>query len=138
MYRRAVEIFPGDPAPQDMRVDESVAGPDMTELQQTSNLAARIGLSDALLERRKRDEGLRVLEETIAFCPGWARQRQHEVASGATDFNAGFWAEADIDEICARLRPAASNAPSRPAGLGGSVPAAGFGGRAQGFGKRTA
>ena len=135
MYSRALEIFPGDPAPQDMRVHESAAGLDMTELQQTSNLAARIGLSDALLERHKRDEGLRILEETIAFCPGWARQRQHEVASGATDFNAGFWAEANIDELCARLHPAASNA---PAGLGGSAPAAGFGGRAQGFGRRTA
>ena len=129
MFRWAVRIFPGEPAPQDMCVEETNTGQDMTDLQQISNLAARIGLANSLLDRHKRDEGLRVLEETIAFCPGWARQHQHEVASGDVDFNAGFWAAADINEICARLRPDSANAPARFAGPGGS---------AQGFGRRTA
>jgi hypothetical protein len=114
MCRRALEIFPGDPAS-----------------------AARIGLADALLDRDERDEGLQVLEEAIAFCPGWARQYQPEAAGGGNDFHTRFWADADIDAICARLRPAAGNPPARPAGLGGGAPAPGFGCRPQGFGSRT-
>ena len=132
MCRRALEIFPGDPAPRSMRVDESGAGWDMTELQQTSNLAARIGLADALLARDKRDEGLQVLEEAIAFCPGWAHQYQPRAADGGNDFHTRFWADANIDAIGARRRPAANNRSARPTGLG----AGGFGGRSPGFGSR--
>ena len=138
MFRRSLEIFPGDPAPTDMRVDESGGGWDMTELQQVSNLAARIGLADALLERDRREECLQELEQAIAFCPGWARQYQPAAADGGNDFHSRFWADADIDAICARLRPAAGNPPARPAGPGGGN-AAGFGCRpqGQGFGKRA-
>lgn len=134
MCRRALEIFPGEPASMDMRVDESGGGWDMTELQQTSNLAARIGLADALLDRDKREECLQVLELAIAFCPGWARQYQPEAGGGGNDFHTRFWADADIDAICARLRPAEGNPPARPNPGGGS--AAGFGCRPQGFGCR--
>ncbi len=63
MCRRALEIFPGEPASADLRVDDSGGGWDMTELQQTSNLAARIGLAEALLDRDKREECLQVLEQ---------------------------------------------------------------------------
>ena len=136
MCRRALEIFPGEPAPQDMRVDESGDGWDMTELQQISNLGARIGLADALLDRDKREEGLRVLEEAIAFCPGWARQYQPEAADGGNDFHARFWADANITAICDRLRPALGNPPARPQGPGGAA-SAGFGCRPQGFGCRA-
>ena len=134
MYRRALEIFPGDPAPMDMRIDESAAGRDMTELQQTSNLAARIGLSYALLERGKREEGVQVLEQAIAFCPGWARQYQPEVVDSGNDIYARFWGDADIGEICGRLRPATGNAPARPSAGLGCGPAAPC--RPQGFGRR--
>jgi hypothetical protein len=138
-FRRALEIFPGEPASADLRVDESGGGWDMTELQQTSNLASRIGLADTLLDLDERDEGLQVLEEAIAFCPGWARQYQPEAAGDGNDFHTRFWADADIDAICTRLRPAAGNPPARPAGLGGGPPSAraGFGCRPQGFGKRA-
>jgi hypothetical protein len=136
MCRRALEIFPGEPAPQDMRVDDSNEGWDMTDLQQTSNLGARIGLADALLDRDKREEGLRVLEEAIAFCPGWARQYQPEAADGGNDFHARFWADADIAAICDRVRPMVGNPQARPQGLGGGA-SAGFGCRPQGFGCRA-
>lgn len=134
--RRALEIFPGEPASADLRVDDSGGGWDTTELQQTSNLAARIGLADALLDRDKRDEGLHVLEEAIAFCPGWARQYQPEAADGGNDFHTRFWADADIDAICANRRVVTDNPPARPAGLG--APTVGFGSRPQGFGSRVA
>lgn len=137
IFRRALEIFPGEPAPQDMRIEESGGVQDMTELQQMSNLGARIGLADALLERDKREECLQVLEQAIAFCPGWARQYQPLAARGGNDFHARFWADADIDAICALHRPVAGNKPARPAGLGGAAPATGFGSRPQGFGSRT-
>jgi len=137
MCRRALEIFPGEPASADLRVDDSGGGWDMTELQQTSNLAARIGLAEALLDRDKREECLQVLEQAIAFCPGWARQYRPEAADGGNDFHTRFWADADIDAICARLRPAMGNPPARPAGLGSGAPAAGFGCRPQGFGSRV-
>lgn len=136
MCRRALEIFPGEPAPEDMRVDEPGGGWDMTELQQIANLGARIGLAGALLDLDKREEGLQMLEEAIAYCPGWARQYRPEAADGGNDFHARFWADVDIGEICDRLRPAAGNPPARPAGLGGSAPA-GFGCRPKGFGSRA-
>lgn len=131
-FRRALEIFPGEPASADLRVDDSDGGWDMTELQQTSNLAARIGLADALLDLDQRDEGLQMFEEAIAFCPGWARQYQPQAAGGGNDFHTRFWADADIDAISTRLRPAAGNPPARPAGKG--APATGFGCRPQGVG----
>lgn len=139
MCRRALEIFPGEPAPQDMRVDETGGGWDMTDLQQISNLGARIGLADALLALDEREEALQVLEEAIAYCPGWAHQYQPEAARGGNDFHARFWADADIGAICGRLRPAGGNPPARPAGLGGgaAAPAAGIGCRPQGFGNRS-
>jgi len=133
LYRRALEIFPGAPAPTDMRVDESPAGWDMTELQQISNLAARIGLADTLLERGKRDESRQVLEQAIAFCPGWAHQYD---PAGGSGFHPRFWVEADIGEICARLRTPVGNAPARPAGLGGNCAPAAAVCRPQGFGRR--
>lgn len=140
IYRRALQIFHGNPAPVDMRVDDSG---DMTELQQVSNLGARIGLADALLERDEREEGLGILEEAIALCPGWARQYQQEAADGGNDYHARFWADADIDAICKRLRAPAENPVARPAGIGGSAPCrpnqGGFGCRpqGQGFGNRA-
>jgi len=137
LCRRALEIFPGEPAPPDMRADDSGAEWNLTELQQVSNLAARVGLADALLERDKREECLQVLEQAIAFCPGWARQYKPEAAQGGNDFHTRFWADADIDTICATHRPAAGNPPARPAGLGSGAPATGFGCRPQGFGSRT-
>jgi hypothetical protein len=134
MCRRSLEIFPGEPAPHDLRVDESGGGRDMTELQQVANLGARMGLAGALLERDERDEGLQVLEEAIAFCPGWAREHKRHAADGGNDFHTRFWADADIDEICSRLRPAAGNASARASGLGGG---GGFGNRPAGFGSRV-
>lgn len=131
LYRRALEIFPGAPAPMDMRVEESGAGWDMTELQQISNLAARIGLVDTLLERGKRDESRQVLEQAIAFCPGWAHQYG---PSGGSDFHPRIWVDTDIGEICARLRPSTGNAPARPSAGLGCGPAAPC--RPQGFGRR--
>lgn len=138
LCRRALEIFPGDPAPYDMTIDASGPVPDMTDLQQISNLVARIGLAGTLLDRDKREEGLRILEEAIAYCPGWARQYKPEAADGGNDFHARFWADADIDDICARLRPAAGKGQTATKGHGaGAAPGAGAGSRPQGFGKRA-
>jgi hypothetical protein len=135
LFRRALEIFPGEPAPQDMRVDESGGDPDMTELQQISNLGARMGLAGTLLERDARDEGLQVLEEAIAFCPGWAREYKRHASDGGNDFHSRFWADADIDEISRRLRHAAGSAPAQDPGEGRA--GGGFGSRPAGFGSRA-
>lgn len=134
---RALEIFPGEPAPFNIQIEGGAAGPDMTELQQRANLAARIGLAGALLDLDRREQGLRVLEEAIAFCPGWARQYKPEAASGGNHFHARFWADADIEEICARIRPANETGSIRPTGLGREGAATGAATRPQGFGKRT-
>jgi hypothetical protein len=137
LCRRALEIFQGEPAPYDMQIDDSGPDPDMTDLQQTANLAARIGLADALLDRDKREEALHVLEEAIAYCPGWAKQYQPEAAAGGNDFHARFWADADIDDICARLRPETVSNAAKPVGIGGEGRPAAPAGRPQGFGKRA-
>lgn len=110
-YREALKIFPGDYAGMTEGLDSEAGKVDSAVLQQKSNLSSWDGLAHALFCMGQDREGAECFEQAIARCPGWARffkqfVLEEEAGSPLTgDAYVRFWSDADIDEICARLRP---------------------------------
>lgn len=124
LYRRAIDIFPGDFAGDEGTVFDPSA-PDLTALQNRSNLAAYLGMAEILRTQRRMGEAAGFLEPAIARCPTWAMAyREHLLQSySADDPYLRYWKDVNIGEITVRRQseeksaqgPAASRtAPSRP------------------------
>lgn len=133
LYRKAIEIFPGDFADDREGADFDPAAPVLTSLQYRSNLAAYLGLAEFLRAQRRVGEAAGCLEAAIARCPGWARvYREYLLLTyRADDPYLRYWKDADVGRIVLRRRAEAEAA--APAAVApGPVRRAGFGRRPRG------
>lgn len=110
LYRTALKIFPGDFAEPTEGADHEPGRSSMTGLQNKSNLAAYLGLAQALRDQGRFNEACAYLAEAIARCPGWARAYRAHVVDTYDNNDAWFrfWRDADIAGIVARQRHAAA------------------------------
>jgi hypothetical protein len=128
LFRRAIELFPGDTVLTTAVADYDPADGDITALQAKSNLGAWLGLALALRAQNRTPEACAAAADAIARCTDWARlYRDHFVRTDTrNDAYTHFWRNLDVLEVAMR-RPVAASA--RP-GSGRSVhKRGGFGGR---------
>ena len=113
MCRRALAIFPGYFLEMTAGAGIRPGNADLTDLQHRANLSVYLSLADSLFEQGRTGEACGYLEEAIARCPGWAQTWRNYLIKKykRTDAFMTFWREADIPEICGRLRPANSTGP---------------------------
>lgn len=117
MCRRALAIFPGFFLEMNAGAEIRPRDPDLTDLQLRANLSVYVSLAQALFDQGRAEEGFGYLEQAIARCPGWAGIYREYMSKTVRrkDPYADFWRQADIAEICARLRPANTTGPlARP------------------------
>ena len=115
LFGRALEIFPGEFADDGAGKDIDPENPDITELQNKSNLGAYIGMSRALCDWRRNGEAYEYLLDAIARCPGWAHvYRDHLMQSfNVEDPYMRYWRNADIARTRMNRLPASE--PTAPA-----------------------
>lgn len=103
LYRRALEIFPGDFG-GDEGTEFDPNAPDLTMQQNRSNLAAYMGLAEILRAQRRMGEAAGFLEAAIARCPRWAMvHRVHLLQDYRPDDPyLRYWKDANIGEIVLR------------------------------------
>lgn len=113
MCRRSLAIFPGYFLEMSAGADIVPGKADLTDTQFRANLSAYIILAHALFDQGRANEGTGYLEQAIARCPGWACAQRHHIlkAYRAKDRYVDFWRSVDIEETCARLRPANTMGP---------------------------
>lgn len=133
LYRRALEIFPGDFG-GDEGTEFDPNAPDLTMQQNRSNLAAYMGLAEILRAQRRMGEAAGYLEAAIARCPRWAMAHRMQLLQDyrPDDPYLRYWQDANIGEIAVRRQteemrtrtppptPAAGHRPSfgrRPRGV---------------------
>lgn len=128
LFRRSIELFPGEMAQAADAAEYDPADGDITALQVKSNLGARLGLALALRAQDRVADARKTAIETIARCYDWARlYRDYFVRTDAKDdAYRRFWRDADLLGIATSWHPPAAAAPAANAGPGGN---AGFGGR---------
>lgn len=123
LYRRATELFPGEPADLAAMADFDPPDGDITGLQACSNLGAWIGLASALRRQNRGPDACAAAAEAIARCPDWARlYRSHFLATDTgRDAYHQYWEDIDIGDTLARRTMApGTTAPNRlPRGAGG-------------------
>jgi len=97
-YSRAIELFPGEPAPRDTSTSfEPGTNP--------GNFLSWYGRAEALCDLDEVDEGLRCLRQAIIRCPAWARKFSQHIRDNAPKRGgedeplSKFWIENDIDEL---------------------------------------
>jgi len=119
MCRRSLALFPGFFLEMNAGAGLRPDDPDLTDLQFRANLSACITLAGALFDQGRAREGFAYLEQAVARCPAWGRIHRDHILRHyrGEDRYYYFWREADLDEICRRLRPANS--------MGGAVVTAG-------------
>jgi hypothetical protein len=128
LFRRAIELFPGEAAQTGDAADYDPADGDITELQAKSNLGGWLGLALALRAQNRAPEACAAAADAIARCTDWARlYRDHFVRTDVRkDAYMHFWRDLDVLEV-AMQRPVATARPSRTKLPGRK--SGGFGGR---------
>jgi len=129
LFRRSIELFPGEIAQAVDATDYDPADGDITGLQLRSNLGGWLGLALALRAQGRMADARSAAKETIARCYDWAvRYRDHFVQTDRLDdAYYRFWRDADLLGIATGLQPviAAASAPE----VAPVRAAGGFGGR---------
>lgn len=130
LFRRAIELFPGEAALAADTADYDPASGDITALQAKSNLGAWLGLALALRAQNRTPEACAAAADAIARCTDWARlYRDHFVQTdGRNDAYLHFWRDLDVIEVAAR-RPLVTGETSSTDPTGRK--SGGFGGRAR-------
>jgi len=129
LYRRAIEVFPGDFG-GDEGVEFDPAAPDLTVQQNRSNLVAYMGLAEILRAQRRMGEAAGFLEAAIARCPVWAMAHRAFLLQDyrPDDPYLRYWNDANIGEIALRRQ-----AEEKRAAAASPAPGAA---RRPGFGRR--
>jgi len=131
LYRKALDIFPGDFAEMNEGADIDSVSPDLTALQHKCNVGAYFGLAEALRTLGKGSEAVTISGEAIARAPGWAEVCRNRIlqSGGPEDRYFRYWQGVDIIDVAMRQRSAApSSGPARPS--------AAVAGASNGFGSR--
>jgi len=116
LLRTALKLFPGDFTGMTEGADFEPGRSSLTGLQNKTNLAAYLGLAQALRDQGRFNEACGYLAEAIARCPGWARAYRRCVLDSYGNNDAWFryWRDVDIAGTAIRRRAAASaDAPTR-------------------------
>ena len=113
MCRRALAIFPGYFLEMTAGAGLDNRDADFTDLQHRANLSVYLSLAEALFAQGRAAEAIGYLEEAIARCPGWGQTHRAWLIAKyrRKDAFMNFWRDADIAEICARIRPANTTGP---------------------------
>jgi len=104
LLRRTVDIFPG-----------SFATGEVADFDPHLNYGNFIGwesLSDALVDQRRVEEGLRCLDQAVARCPQWARSFAEAVGTDIRERNIPpdsdprfrYWIDLDVADAIARAK----------------------------------
>jgi hypothetical protein len=129
LFRRAIDLSPGEVSTSADGADYDPAAGDITGLQLKSNLGGYLGLALALRAQNRAPDACAAATEAIARCPGWAQlYRDYFIQTDdRKDTYQEFWRSLDILSIASRHQPE----------LKAPGPAAGGGGNGGGFGART-
>lgn len=108
LLRGALKIFPGDFAGMAEGNGFQPGRSCMTGLQNKTNLAAYLGLAQALRDQGRFNEACGYLAEAVARCPGWARAYRPYVLDSYGNNDAWFryWRDVDIEATAIRRRRA--------------------------------
>lgn len=120
LYRRSIEVFAGDFGDEDVGAQFDPEAPDITALQNRSNLAAYVGLARILADAKRLGEASGFLEAAIARCPGWALGYRDHLMQSYRDEDPylRYWKDANIAEITMRRRAEARTQPGHASGPG--------------------
>lgn len=131
IFRRSLELFPGEIASPQDAIEYDAQDGDITALQAKSNLGARLGLGLALRAQGRVADARKVAIETIAHCYEWARlYRDHLVQTDDKhDAYYRFWRDADLLGIATSWQPVITAKPDPPANSTGVRRSGGFGDR---------
>lgn len=129
LFRKAIDLFPGEVSDAAGSADYDPAAGDITGLQVKSNLGGYLGLALALRAQNRTPDACAAATEAIARCPDWALlYRDHFVQTDdRKDTYQEFWRDLDILGIASRHQPASQAVES----------VAETGGNGGGFGART-
>ena len=107
LFRRAIELYPGEVAQAADTADYDPADGDITGLQIKSNLGGYLGLALALRAQNRTPDACAATADAIARCSDWARlYRDHFVRTDdRNDAYMQFWRDLDVLEVAAGRQP---------------------------------